>query len=291
METDAPLKLLFRRYARDLLILTGDAGALVESAAPVEIQALARRVDCVLKLQRAGEVYYRHVEFQAEPDPEMAARCFRYNSQLVLQYQRPVLTTVFYLFPPRPTHEPVFRLLLEGREINRWSFEAVYLWEQDARLVLASGAPGLLALVPLMRGGADRGVVEEAIRQIERAFPGERLSDAEDVLLALASRYYTVSELTRMIGRDRMIQSSIYEWGLAEGRTQGRTQGLSEGLSAGRLEAERDLCLALVAKHHPAILDRARPLIEACADPVRLKDWALTASDLDAAAFLRHIEA
>jgi len=41
METDAPLTLLFRKYPRDLLVLTGDAGAVVESAAPVEIQALA----------------------------------------------------------------------------------------------------------------------------------------------------------------------------------------------------------------------------------------------------------
>jgi hypothetical protein len=50
METDGPLKLLFRKYAQDLLPLTGDVGASVRSAGPVEIQALERRVDCVLEL-------------------------------------------------------------------------------------------------------------------------------------------------------------------------------------------------------------------------------------------------
>lgn len=59
METDSPLKLPFSRYPEDLLALTGDAGATVHRAGPVEIQALKRRVDCVLKLERVGEPYYR----------------------------------------------------------------------------------------------------------------------------------------------------------------------------------------------------------------------------------------
>jgi len=279
METDGPLKLLFRRYPQDLLALTGDAGAIVQRAGPVEIQALKRRVDCVLKLEKAGEIYYRHIEFQAEPDAEMATRCFRYNTQLLLEYGAPVLTTVLYLFPPRPKQEPVFRVVLAGREVNRWSFDAMCLWELDAQESLAQGPPGLWALIPLMRGGTERAVLEEAFRRIEKAFPGERLPDAEDVLLALAGRYYTDTDLARMVGRDRMIQSSLYVAGRAEGRAEGR------------LESERELCAALALKHHPAVFDQARPLIEACPDTGRLKQWALAASDVDDAEFLRLIGA
>jgi predicted transposase YdaD len=285
METDGPLKLLFRKYAQDLLPLTGDVGASVRSAGPVEIQALERRVDCVLELEKHGEVYYRHLEFQAKPDPEMVTRCFRYNAQLVLQYARPVLTSVLYLFPPKPRQELVFRVELAGREINRWSFEEVCLWELDARECLARGGPGLLALVPLMQGGKELPVLGEAVKGIERAFPQERLPDAEDVLLALAGRYYTVSELARIVGRDRMIQSSLYVEGRAEGRAEGRTEGRTEG----RLDAERELCSELARKHHPAVFDRARPLIEACGDPARLKEWALAASDLSDAEFLNRL--
>jgi hypothetical protein len=35
METDTPLKILFEKYAQDLLPLTGDIGAVVKAAAPV----------------------------------------------------------------------------------------------------------------------------------------------------------------------------------------------------------------------------------------------------------------
>ena len=279
METDGPLKLLFLKYAQDLLPLTGDSGATVRRAGPVEIQALERRVDCVLELSLRSEHYYRHVEFQAGPDPEMATRCFRYNTQLVLQYQAPVLTTVLYLFPPRPKQEAVFRLVLAGREVNRWTFEEICLWEIDAREILVRGAPGLVALVPLMRGGHELPLLAEAVTCIERAFPEERLPAAEDVLLALAGRYYTVDELARIVGRDRMMQSSLYVEGKAEGEAKGRAEG--------RLEAERELCVALVRKHHAPVFDRARPLIEACGDPARLKQWALAASDLSDAEFLK----
>ncbi len=133
MDRDGLLKLLFRKYAQDLLTLTGDAGANVERAETVEIKGIERRVDCVLTLERNGERYHRHVEFQAAPDPEMAARCFQYNTQLILQYGEPVITTVLYLLPPRPKREPVFRVLVGGREVNRWEFEQVCLFDMGLR--------------------------------------------------------------------------------------------------------------------------------------------------------------
>ena len=82
MDTDVTLKVLSRRYATDLLRLTGDDEATVLSVAVVEVQDFKRAVDCVVKLRRGRDLYYRHIEFQAEADPDMAKRCFRYNSQL-----------------------------------------------------------------------------------------------------------------------------------------------------------------------------------------------------------------
>ena len=205
--------------------------------------------------------------------PDMAKRCFRYNSQLTLQLDAPVLTTVVYLFPPGPRERDlVFRLEVSGRAVNEWRFDVVRLWEEDARKALASDSPGLLALVPLMSGGADLEAIAGAARRIERALPQGR-SDAEAILLLLAGRYYTVEELARVVGREKMIQSSVWQTAKAEGEAKGR------------VAAERELCLALVKKHHPTLSAKATPVIDACDDPSLLRAWALSASDRDEKGF------
>ena len=285
MDTDVTLKVLFQKYASDLLGLTGDEGAAALSADAVELQAVKRAVDCVVKLRRGTEVYYRHIEFQARPAADMAERCFRYNSQLLLQLGAPVLTTVVYLFPPGPREsELVYRVVVGGKEINAWRFGVGRLWEVEAAEALASGAPGLLALVPMMSGGDRLEVIERAARSIERALPEERGSDAERILLLLAARRYTVEELARIIGRERMLddilsESSIYQWMVAKGELKGK------------LNAERELCLELVKKHHPALVETAATAIAACEDPTRLKTWILSAGDLDDDAFARLLAA
>jgi hypothetical protein len=73
-----------------------------------------------------------------------------------------------------------------------------------------------------------------------------------------------------MFGRDRMIQSSLYTAGLAEGR----------------LESERELCSALVRKYHAAIAELALERIGSSQDTAKLREWALAAPDLDDAQFL-----
>jgi hypothetical protein len=279
METDGPLKLAFSRYPEHLLSLTGDTGAIVLRAGrPVELRALKRHVDCVLQLQKGNETYYRHIEFQAEADADMPTRVFRYNTQLLLEYDAPVLSTVIYLLSSKPERPPLFHVVLAGREINRWVFEEVCMADLDATDAVERGGPGLVALTPLMRGGMEWDVLERAVQRIERALPGPALSDAQDVLLSLAGRRYTASELLRLVGRDRMIQSSLYTEGLANGRAEGEARG--------RLEAERELCAAFAAKHHPDVFDRARLKIESCEDLARLKAWALAASDLSDSEFL-----
>jgi predicted transposase YdaD len=184
MKTDIPLKVLFRLRAADLLALTGDQQAELLSTDVVELQAVQRRVDFVYKLRLGSETYFRHLEFQAEADPEMPDRCFQYNPQMILQYKVPVVTTVIYLFPHLAVAEPVYRVMLAGREINRWQFESLRLWEIDAQAALRQGLPGMAALVPLMKG-ADLSAIEAAARQIE-ATPTAQQADLLAILHGFA---------------------------------------------------------------------------------------------------------
>src|SRR5262245_12097218 len=94
---------------------------------------------CIFELDKDGDVYYRHIEFQADADSKMAERCFRYNTQLTLQLEAPVLTTVIYLFPQDAAEKDlVFRLVVGGVEVNRWRFDVVRLWEVEASEALES---------------------------------------------------------------------------------------------------------------------------------------------------------
>lgn len=275
MQTDGPLKILLRSYPADLLVLLGDEGSALQAVENVESPQMQRRVDGVLKLERQGEVYYRHVEFQAEPAADIARRCFEYNAQLLMRCGAPVLTTVVYLFPPGPPEDPVFRVTLGGQEINRWVIQVVRLWEIEATAALEQGSPGLLALVPLMRGGSSWDLLARAVRRVEEVLPGEVVSEAESVLLYLAGRHYTWSEILRVVGRKRMIQSSVWNEAVKEGRNEGQ------------LQAERRLCTKMVEKYHPALAASAMPAIEACSDPDRLEEWVVSAPDLDDEAYAR----
>ena len=67
MDADQPLKVLFRTRPRDLLPLTGDAGARVVSAWILELSAAKRSVDLVLFLRRRGKRYVRRVALGASP--------------------------------------------------------------------------------------------------------------------------------------------------------------------------------------------------------------------------------
>ena len=76
-------------------------------------------------------------------------------------------------------------------------------------------------------------------------------------------------------------RSSVYQALAAEDIAEAKAEGNAQGVAQGKIEAERELCLELVKKHHPALLERAAPLIEACDDAGLLRKWILSASDSD----------
>ena len=281
METDTWLKALALAHPQDLLRLIGDPGGTAVSAQVLELRSSERRVDCVIEVRHENATHYRHIEFQAAADPDMARRCFRYNSQLLLQLEAPVLTTVLYLFPPGPADEELaFRVVLQGREVNIWRFQVMRLWEIDGAAALESGAPGLLALVPLMKG-ATLASIARADREIARSSSGDAAEQAQSTLIHLAGYHYTVEDLESLFGRRKMIQSSVWQAALAEGQAEGKAEGLVEGL--------RMACRVQMRRHHPSLLVRAEPFIEACNDPERLQVWVVEASELDHEAFARLI--
>jgi hypothetical protein len=108
------VKALFERQGQSLLPFIGEprSGVRVTSVDVVELPAPKRTIDSVLRLERDGLFWYRHLEFQAQRDPDIPRRCFEYNWRLILHTGAAVFTTV-----PTPPSNPTDSLsvLLEDR--------------------------------------------------------------------------------------------------------------------------------------------------------------------------------
>jgi len=296
MDADIAFKVLFRTRPQDLLGLTGDQGARVLSTGVPEVQQRARRPDFVLKLRRRGQVYLRHLEFQDRLRRGLVERTFAQNCMLLLQYRVPVVTTVILLEPPAPKPGLAYRVVLAGREMNVWHFEVVCLWEVDARRLL-QGAPGALPLVAVAKDG-DLGAMRKAATRIRAEVPEEQRADLLSTLYVLGERRYTRDALLRVLGREEMMQSSLFremaqemaEKSRAEGRTEGLLKGLLKGRTEGRTEglrATREVCVAMVKMYHSSLAPRALAEIERCTDLKRLTAWSVGASKTNDEEFSR----
>jgi hypothetical protein len=272
MDADQPLKMLFRTRPRDLLALTGDAGARVLSAQVLELSAVKRSVDLVLFLRRGGERYVRHVEFQARHRADVAFRCFEYATRLVAQLRVPVLTTVIYM-KPRAPRDLAFREAVAGTVVHERHFDVVHLWELEAREALALG-PGGAALVGLLRG-ADLRVIGMASRQIRRRAPEAQQPDLLAILQSLSEGRYTARQLARVIPEEVVMASSLFD------------KAIEKGIEKGRLDEARHVCTEFVKRHHPGVAAEVQPAIAACSDVTRLHRWTLRVPEVSAADLVR----
>jgi predicted transposase YdaD len=279
VQTDRPIKALFERQGQSLLPFVGETadGVRVAAVETLALPASERMIDSILRLEQGDVVWYRHLEFQAERDLSLPRRCFDYYSRLVLHYETAVFTTVVYLFEGADRDVPeAFRLRVGDRLAFEWPFDVVRLWEIDAARALESGEPGPLALVPLLKGGDEPRTVLEAVRRLD-SLPRALAEDAMPTLLDLASQRYDRSTFLEVLGKDRVMQSWIYQMGVDDGQVKGKAEG--------EAEASRRLCADLAREFHPRVADRVLPAIEACDRPETLRAWALQCARLSDQAF------
>jgi predicted transposase YdaD len=284
VDTDRTIKVLFERLGQSLLPFVGERrpGIRLTAVETVELPVPSRRIDSVLRLERDGFVWYRHLEFQAGPDPDMPRRCFEYNSRLILHYDAAVLTTVLYLLPGSDREaQDAFRLYVGDEVAYEWRFDVVRLWEIGADLALQSGQAGPLALVPLLRGGDEPDTLLAAVRKLD-ALPRPESANAMSTLLDLASQRYDRATFTNVLGKDRVMQSWLWQMGRDEGEAKGRAEGRAEG----EAQAARQICIDLSRECHPRVAARVLPAIEACDRPETLRAWVLQCPKISDAEFV-----
>jgi hypothetical protein len=105
-----------------------------------------------------------------------------------------------------------------------------------------------------------------------------------------------------VLGKDRVMQSWLWQMGRdegeargraqgeAQGRAQGEAQGRAQGEAQGRVEGQTDaarrICVDLAKECHPRVAPRLLRAIEACDEPERLRAWILQCPKLSDAEYV-----
>ena len=287
MDADRPLKKLFQLRARDLLALTGDRGARVVSRQIPELVAVSRRLDFVIKLERDGETYLRHLEFEMRLRGDLASRMFEYGAALAVRHRLPVVSTAIILSPPAPPRL-AYEERVGGRVVCWRRIRVVRLWRMKPAAAMRLGVGGA-ALVGLM-GRPDIRVVETAARRIEAGAPPRQYRDLSAVLRMLSQGRYTARELERVVPREVVMGSSLVAEVRKAGRAEGRAEGEAVGRAKGELAAARSLCTDFAEQYHAAALPHVAGVIKACRDAGLLHQWALAAPRVSNEEFVRLVQ-
>ncbi|GAC1457816.1 MAG: hypothetical protein PVSMB4_17570 [Ktedonobacterales bacterium] len=263
---DQALKILGERWAPQLAALLYP-GAQLEEPLSGELPASERRVDWLWRAQAHGAPCVLHVEFQLRGKPDMARRMFIYGSRILAQYELPPLAVLVYLIPARFLAESPYLAGLPGREVIRYTFEVVRLWEVDPEPILSGKLSGLVPLVPLMRGAAPEQLPELAEHVIQ--LPDLDALQRGDLVGMLATfgalrfpkvdiwdllrRNLMLSEVMSELMEDSPFLRRIHDDALAEGRQEGRQEGREQGREEGVLLGARVLAREVVLARFPEL--------------------------------------
>jgi len=199
MQTDLPLKRLTQLCPGDLLPLLGTPEAEVMAVESLELPASKSSLDTLLRLRQPDGTEYLHlIEWQGYRDPQFLWRTLGYLSWLGQnRRERPILATVIYLHPG----DDVGDTLQQGTPGSAsWiaSIHSVRLWTLDAAKAVASDAPGLAVLSPLM----DRvtpALVEQAVDIVLRRVEPPNQDELLTVLGIFAEGVMTAESLDRLV--------------------------------------------------------------------------------------------
>jgi predicted transposase YdaD len=172
-------------------------------------------------------------ELQLRYTNRMPQRMRAYAALAEERYNLPVYPVLINILQPTPGvviatsyESEVFglRALQEYRTIN--------LWEIDVEIVFQQPLPSLLPFVPVLKGGGDEAIVQQAV-QLLRA--DEQLSQLEPLLAFFASFVLSTRLVQQIMRWDMAVlqESPWYQEILNKGRIEGRVEGRREELLLG----------------------------------------------------------
>jgi predicted transposase YdaD len=207
--------------------------AWVGEFSPV-LPAIARQADLVWEVVgRDGERGLFHLELQTVVEVDLGERMADYGLRLWRSHHLPVRSVVVLLRPTaRPLQSP-FRIVWGDREVLRYGFDVVRLWEQPQEAVLDVAEPRLWPLAPLLAGATVATTAAVAERLAGAALPLAERRELLGLLGVLAGLRLPREVVEQALRRNPMVRDIIQESSFAqllleEGRQEGRQEGQRE---------------------------------------------------------------
>lgn len=224
---DSVTKFLIENFSSDYATWLLGKPIVLTKLEPSELSLEPIRADAIIFLE--GEDIILHIESQTSPSQEIFFRLLDYRVRLYRRSpQKIVKQVVIYL---TPTQSPLVYQTNFEVPGTRHEFEVIRLWEQPAETFFDS--PGLLPLAVLGKTN-DR---EQTLRQVAKVV--EQMSDSKQqnsigaVAAILAGLTLDKEIIHRILRRDIMKESVIYQDILEEGIQKGLQKGIQEGLQKG----------------------------------------------------------
>jgi predicted transposase YdaD len=144
------------------------------------------------------------------------------------KYEQDVFITVVQLLPPSGDAELVAAFHREFKgQIGHQDYQAINLWELDAKQILAFNNPALLPFTPLMEGGNTEEVLRSCVIRIREE---PRALELETILSVFASYVMDTDVIKRIVRWEMNIlkESPILQEALAERYETGQREGKYE---------------------------------------------------------------
>jgi predicted transposase/invertase (TIGR01784 family) len=246
---DTVSKHLIENYSQDIATWLLGIPCTLTRLEPSELSIEPIRADALIY---TGDDQILHIEIQTSPDPNIPFRLLDYRTRLYRKFpDQQVKQFVIYLKPTNSDLVKQTRFEIPG---TVHQFQVVRLWEQPTELFL--NTPGLLPLAVL----SDTSNQEETLRQVAKMIdqlenPNSQ-STISDITAILAGLLLDKAVISRVLRRDIMQESVVYqeilEVGVQKGRQEGRQVGLDEGRQEGMIEAKEIIAKNLLSIGIPA---------------------------------------
>jgi predicted transposase/invertase (TIGR01784 family) len=206
-------------FARWLL---GESMALTQLS-PSELSLEPMRADALILLQ--SDALVLHLEFQTQPSAtipfRMADYCLRIYRRFPDKQQRQVVLYLCQTGSPW-VYQQEFRVAgLHHR------FEVIRLWEQPSQVFLQY--PGLLPFAVLGQSEDRVATLRQVAGAVEQLGEGQQQQDVAASSAVLAGLVLEKQMIQRILRREIMRESVIYQEWRAEAMAEGRAEGRAEG--------------------------------------------------------------